>query len=48
VLREERDGGVEIPVTTLDVMCKEIGEPDSALIVKVDVEGWETAVLQGA
>lgn len=48
VLRKERDGGIEIPVTTLDVIYKEIGEPDSALIVKVDVEGWETAVLQGA
>lgn len=47
VLRKEVDGGVEIPVTTLDAICNRIGKTDSVLMIKVDVEGWETAVLEG-
>ncbi len=46
VLQEE-EGGVDVPVTTLNAICQRDGVPDSVLMIKVDVEGWETAVLEG-
>ncbi|MCC5962043.1 MAG: FkbM family methyltransferase [Rhodobacteraceae bacterium] len=38
------EGQIEVPVTTLDTLIAEFGEPD---FVKIDVEGHELAVLQG-
>ena len=40
-----RPGTVEVPVTTLDSECGEFGSPT---MLKVDVEGYEFAVLAGA
>jgi FkbM family methyltransferase len=42
-----QDQGVEIPVTTLDDFSKHISSPDDVLVFKIDVEGWEAAVLEG-
>jgi FkbM family methyltransferase len=40
------DGVTEVPVVTLDGNMPDVG--DAPLIVKIDVEGWETQVLNGA
>lgn len=37
--------GVQVPVTTLDVLAQEYGWPID--ILKIDVEGWEMEVLAG-
>lgn len=43
---EDSAGAVEVPITTLDQLCSEQGfAPD---LVKLDVEGYELAVLEGA
>ncbi len=38
---------VEVPITTLDAVWHEKGDP-SVSIIKIDVEGFELAVLEGA
>jgi FkbM family methyltransferase len=43
-LRGSDNDTVEVPVTTLDKLVKEHGTP---VYVKIDVEGYETEVLQG-
>jgi FkbM family methyltransferase len=40
-----RDGRVEVPVALLDEVTAEL---ESLALLKVDVEGWEAHVLQGA
>jgi FkbM family methyltransferase len=40
-------GGIDVPVTTLDNLIKEEDLTDEVLVVKVDVEGWEAAVIEG-
>jgi FkbM family methyltransferase len=40
-----RPGTVDVPVTTLDSECHELGLPT---LLKIDVEGYEFAVLAGA
>lgn len=47
VLRAPGTHGIEVPVTTLDKLAERVSPSDDVLIVKVDVEGWETAVLKG-
>ncbi|HXO22263.1 MAG TPA: FkbM family methyltransferase [Thermoanaerobaculia bacterium] len=43
---EVGEGTVEVPVRTLDDLCEELAfEPD---LMKIDVEGYELAALQGA
>ena len=39
------DGRVEVPVTTLDDVAADL---DTIALLKIDVEGWEAHVLQGA
>jgi len=46
VLSESECGGIEIPVTTLDSLVTRSGWRPTG--IKVDVEGFETAVLDGA
>lgn len=43
------ESGVEVPVTTLDALLEESASPDDddLRVVKIDVEGWEAAVLEG-
>ena len=41
---EERDGGISVPVTSLDILLKD----ESPALIKVDVEGYETLVVDGA
>lgn len=43
--RDARPGTVEVPVTTLDAEVREFGPPT---LLKIDVEGYEFAVLAGA
>jgi FkbM family methyltransferase len=40
-----REGRVEVPVTTLDDLATDL---DTIALLKIDVEGWEAHVLQGA
>ncbi len=40
-----RYGAVTVPVTTIDALASEYGEPD---VLFIDVEGYECAVLRGA
>jgi FkbM family methyltransferase len=43
------DGGtVTVPVVPLDQLAKELGEPGPLQLLKVDVEGFESRVLDGA
>lgn len=39
---------VPVPVTTLDALLEKQADDYSVLLLKIDVEGYETAVLQGA
>ncbi|MCS4149361.1 FkbM family methyltransferase [Salinibacter ruber] len=49
VLQEAPPGsGIEVPVTTLDALLEEPSPSGDLLVVKIDVEGWEAAVLEGA
>lgn len=44
-----QEGGISAPVTTLDAYLDETGlAADQITLLKVDVEGYETAVLRGA
>lgn len=48
LLEEGADGPAErVPVNTLDLVCSE-HKLDRVTVIKVDVEGWETDVLEGA
>ena len=45
-LADSDDGGIEIKAQTLDALCADLGfVPD---VIKIDVEGYEAAVLEGA
>jgi hypothetical protein len=39
--------GVEVQITTADKLVEEAELTDQALVAKVDVEGWEAAVIRG-
>lgn len=41
---EVREGGISVPVTTLDVLLKD----QSPTLIKIDVEGYESPVVAGA
>jgi hypothetical protein len=40
-------GGIDVLVTTLDSLIEDEDLTDEVLVVKVDVEGWEAAVIEG-
>lgn len=40
-----RDGRVQVPMTTLDEVAADVG---AVALIKIDVEGWEAQVLNGA
>lgn len=39
--------GTKVDVTALDTLLKEPTSSDDVLVIKIDVEGWEAAVLEG-
>jgi FkbM family methyltransferase len=47
VQSDTTEGGIEVQVTTVDDLADEAEVTDEALIAKVDVEGWEAAVIRG-
>jgi hypothetical protein len=44
----DKQSDIEIEVDTLDNFCKNLISPQENLILKIDVEGHESAVLRGA
>jgi hypothetical protein len=44
---EAADQGVVVQITTVDKLVEEAGLNDQVLIAKIDVEGWEAAVIRG-
>lgn len=49
VLQENsRESGTEVNVTTVDGLLAERDDETDDLIIKVDVEGWESAVIEGS
>jgi hypothetical protein len=44
---EAADQGVEVQITTVDKLAEEADLTDQVLIAKIDVEGWEGAVIRG-
>jgi len=39
--------GVKVPITTLDELVTDTSLTDEVLVAKIDVEGWEAAVVEG-
>ena len=46
-LAREGGGGLDVEVTTLDAVAPQLPIGDRRLFIKIDVEGWEPAVLVG-
>jgi hypothetical protein len=48
-ITEDKSGSISVPVTTLDAWIESAKlKEDTNFIVKIDVEGFEEAVLKGA